>query len=71
MVLKDNGIGIGNNGNTLGNGLRNMQERARIIGGKLKWRSVPNSGTNISFIGKIDNTNKVLYSVKRFLNVSN
>jgi len=71
MVLKDNGIGMRSDEKIMGNGLRNMEERARIIGGKLKWRSVSNSGTTITFVGKIDSGNKLLYSVKRFLNVSN
>jgi len=71
MVLKDNGIGMRSDEKIMGNGLRNMEERARIIGGKLKWRSVSNSETTITFVGKIDSGNKLLYSVKRFLNVSN
>ena len=70
MVLRDNGIGINGSGK-IGNGLRNMEERARIIGGKLKWKSAPNDGTTIIFIGKINGINRISYYVRRFFRVTN
>ena len=70
MVLKDNGIGLNGAGKEIGNGLKNMEERASAIGGKLKWRSVPNTGTTVTFVGKINGINKMSYFVKRFFNVT-
>jgi signal transduction histidine kinase len=71
MVLKDNGIGINGPGREIGNGLKNMEDRARIIGGKLKWKSAANDGTTITFIGKISGINKISYYIWRFFRVTN
>ena len=71
MVLKDNGIGINGSGKEIGNGLKNMGDRAHIIGGKLKWKSAANDGTTITFIGKISGINKISYYIWRFFRVTN
>lgn len=54
MVLHDNGIGFTEE--TLkhrGNGLDNMKNRAKKIGGDLEIESVPNKGTDLRFTGII------------------
>ena len=71
MILKDNGSGLNGINKELGNGLKNMEQRANAIGGKLKWRSILNTGTTITFVGKINSANKIAYSLKRFFNVTN
>ena len=71
MILKDNGTGLNGAGKEVGNGLRNMEDRANAIGGKLKWRSVQNTGTTVTFVGKINGANKIAYYIKRFFNVTN
>jgi signal transduction histidine kinase len=71
MSLKDDGIGINNQIKEAGNGLKNMEERARIIGGKAKWKSSPVDGTSIIFIGKINGMNKTTYYIRRFFNAVN
>lgn len=53
MTLKDDGIGIDQNNFEFGNGLKNMEARAQKIGGSIKWKSVPDGGTAIHFIGKL------------------
>jgi ligand-binding sensor domain-containing protein len=58
IVLKDDGIGI-ENANGLGNGIKNIEERAKNIGGKVKWKSAANDGTSIIYLGKITNMNKL------------
>lgn len=54
LVLQDDGIGIEPGNGSHGNGLRNMKERARSLGGELKIESELNRGTKISYFGKID-----------------
>ena len=54
MILKDNGKGFHQdellNG---GNGLNNIKERAKTIGGILKIQSKLNQGTTVQFEGNI------------------
>jgi len=66
MKLIDNGTGMKELSKESGNGLKNMEERARIIGGKLDIDS-DSSGTTITFTGKINSIKKVSYYLKRFL----
>ncbi|MBU1101262.1 MAG: hypothetical protein KKA84_12750 [Bacteroidetes bacterium] len=52
MILQDNGIGFSEN-LSHGNGLGNMLERAKFIGGELKVESNKGTGTKIQFVGNI------------------
>ena len=47
MEIRDNGKGFDINEPTVGNGLRNIQKRAREVGGKLLIDSLPGKGTVI------------------------
>ncbi|MCB9209262.1 MAG: hypothetical protein H6609_07750 [Ignavibacteriales bacterium] len=53
MILKDNGIGLDTSQENLGNGLKNMQSRAKKIGGKLSINSDVGKGTTVTYIGNI------------------
>ena len=68
MILRDNGIGIDNNGKQPGNGLKNMESRASSIGGVLKLKSGTNKGTTITFTGRIGDINKFLHLIKKVFN---
>jgi signal transduction histidine kinase len=56
--LEDNGIGLNGANTVSGNGLRNMENRAHSIGGRIKWDS-SNKGTSIRFIGKLNGINRI------------
>ncbi|MBC7451469.1 MAG: sensor histidine kinase [Cytophagales bacterium] len=47
MNILDNGVGFDTKVATVGKGLYNMRERARLIGGKCLIKSVPGEGTEI------------------------
>ena len=53
MKLEDNGDGFDSSGDSLGNGLKNMQNRAKKIGGKLNIDSEPGKGTVVNYFGYI------------------
>jgi signal transduction histidine kinase len=53
VILKDNGIGIKPNYKRNGNGLTNMKNRAKKIGGDLFINSDIYKGTELKFMGKI------------------
>ena len=53
MVLEDNGKGFDTAINARGNGLENMRDRAKKIGGDLKIISSVGYGTKIQFVGYI------------------
>jgi ligand-binding sensor domain-containing protein len=53
ITMYDNGIGFDVNKKTLGNGLFNMQKRAKNVGGKLRIQSKLGDGTMIQFTGRI------------------
>ncbi len=53
LRLRDDGEGFDLEHCTLGRGLRNMQERARAIGGELRIISTLGIGTEIQFLGKM------------------
>ena len=59
ISLIDNGIGFDENTIRYGNGLKNIQNRAAQIGGKIKIKSSPESGTSIRFIGRFGMFNKI------------
>lgn len=64
LSINDNGSGIVSSPADSGNGIRNMKERARLIGGEVKIDSTTN-GTTIVFKGKINGVNKILSFVNR------
>ncbi|MGH1363382.1 MAG: sensor histidine kinase [Calditrichia bacterium] len=49
IAVVDNGVGFGINEDSAGNGLENMQQRARKLGGKLVVEAAPNVGTSVIF----------------------
>ena len=53
MILKDNGNGFNVTELTSGNGLDNLKNRAKKIGGILNIYSNKNEGTTLQFIGNI------------------
>jgi signal transduction histidine kinase len=48
VTIKDNGTGFDGAGNKEGSGLRNMKDRARVIGAEFRIESTPASGTFIT-----------------------
>ncbi len=63
VKLRDDGQGFDLDHCALGRGLRNMQERARVIGGELRIVSTFGLGTEIQFIGKMPQAESVNWSV--------
>ncbi len=53
ITMYDNGQGFDQNSRAAGNGLENMQHRARTVGGSLRIHSSPETGTMIKFTGRI------------------
>ncbi len=53
MFLKDNGNGFKYNELKRGNGLSNMEKRAKLIGGKLSIKSTLGKGTTVKYIGNV------------------
>lgn len=52
MSLGDDGIGINDINNIIGNGIKNIESRARSIGGRIKWKTSAGEGTVIRFMGR-------------------
>jgi ligand-binding sensor domain-containing protein/two-component sensor histidine kinase len=65
MILNDDGNGFDEKNMIFGNGLRNMESRAKKIGGRMTWRSSQETGTVIIFIGKIDRFSKLKFLLNR------
>jgi len=65
MILRDDGIGFDESNTVLGNGIRNMESRAKKIDGTINLKSSQKNGTVIRFSGKISRFNKL----KSFLNI--
>ncbi len=59
ISLTDDGIGFDEESITKGNGLKNMENRASQIGGRIKMKTSTNAGTSIRFIGKPGSKNKL------------
>ena len=59
IILKDDGHGFDLNVVKFGNGLKNMEARAKKIKGTLDWESKNNIGTIISFTGKLGKINRI------------
>ncbi len=54
MTLQDDGKGIDESNIKYGNGLRNMQDRAETLNGKLYIKSIDSKGTVIRFVGRLE-----------------
>jgi signal transduction histidine kinase len=65
LILKDDGVGIDLDEGKAGNGLKNMELRAKAIKGKLEWNSNPGKGTTIHFKGKVKNNPPLLSYFKK------
>ena len=52
-TIYDNGVGFYTLGKTQGNGLRNMKERAELIGGNIEITSNSQNGTTVHFTFKV------------------
>ena len=64
VTLIDDGSGFNINEIKYGNGIKNMENRAKKIGGRLYWESQDGNGTTVSFSGKLGRINKL----KSFIN---
>jgi len=65
ISLTDNGNGFDENNKAKGNGLKNMENRAKLIGGKIKIKSSKNLGTSIRFIGKVNRLSKLNFLLNK------
>ena len=59
IVLKDDGTGFEINKVKFGNGIKNMENRANKIKGKLNCKSEVGEGTIVSFSGKLGKINQI------------
>ena len=59
IILKDDGAGFKLNEVKFGNGIRNMENRAKKIKGKLSWKSEIGVGTTVVFSGKLGKINRI------------
>ena len=65
IILKDDGKGFDLNKVNFGNGIKNMENRAMKIKGKLKWNSESHYGTVVTFSGKLGQINKIKSFLKQ------
>jgi ligand-binding sensor domain-containing protein/two-component sensor histidine kinase len=59
IILKDDGTGFEINKVKFGNGIKNMENRANKIKGKLSCKSEVGVGTTVSFSGKLGKINQI------------
>jgi ligand-binding sensor domain-containing protein/signal transduction histidine kinase len=59
IILKDDGAGFDLNKVKFGNGIRNMENRANKIKGKLSWKAESGKGTIVTFSGKLGGINRL------------
>ena len=59
IILKDDGAGFDLNKVKFGNGIRNMENRANKINGKLSWKTESSKGTTVIFAGKLGGLNRL------------
>ncbi len=57
MTLVDDGIGMNEINMMAGNGMKNIESRARTTGGRIKWKTSPGTGTTVKFIGHSNKRN--------------
>ena len=65
LSLSDDGYGFDLQNHKSGNGMRNMESRAKKIGGNITWESSSGHGTKVVFVGKINK----FFKLKSMLNV--
>jgi ligand-binding sensor domain-containing protein/two-component sensor histidine kinase len=65
LILTDDGIGIDDNTKKSGNGISNMENRAKKLGGRMKLRSEHEEGTKVIFISKLSKLRKFWSFFKR------
>ena len=65
ISLTDDGNGFDEKNTNSGNGLKNMENRALQIGGRIRMKSSVNNGTSIRFIGKPGRINKIKLFFKK------
>ncbi len=65
MSVSDDGKGFDENNIRYGDGIKNISNRALLIGGKIKIKSSPDSGTNIRFIGRLGKINTLKFLLKK------
>ena len=65
LSLSDDGSGFDLQNHKSGNGMRNMESRAKKIGGNITWESCSGQGTKVVFVGKINK----FFKLKSMLNV--
>lgn len=59
IILKDDGSGFNIDKIKFGNGIKNMENRAKKIKGKLSWKSEVGAGTTVIFSGKLGRINHI------------
>ena len=59
IILKDDGAGFDLNKVKFGNGIRNMENSANKIKGKLSWKAESGKGTIVTFSGKLGGINRL------------
>lgn len=59
IVLEDDGTGFNLTEAKFGNGIKNMENRANKIKGKLSWESKVGQGTRVIFSGKLGKINRI------------
>ena len=65
LSLSDDGLGFNLQNHKSGNGMRNMESRAKKIGGTITWESSSGRGSKVVFVGKINK----FFKLKAMLNV--
>ncbi len=59
IILKDDGAGFDLNKVKFGNGIKNMENRAKKIKGNLNWKTESGKGTTVIFSGKLGKINRI------------
>jgi ligand-binding sensor domain-containing protein/signal transduction histidine kinase len=64
IILKDDGQGFDFNVVKFGNGIKNMENRAKKLKGELIWKSDQVNGTTVKFSGKLRRINRLISQLK-------
>jgi len=64
IILMDDGHGFNYNDVKFGNGIKNMENRAKKLKGELNWKSEPGNGTTVKFSGKLGTFSRILSLLK-------
>jgi ligand-binding sensor domain-containing protein/signal transduction histidine kinase len=64
IILKDDGQGFDFNAVKFGNGIKNMENRAKKLKGDLIWKSEHGYGTTVKFSGKLGRINRLISLLK-------